>query len=52
MEISDGSNRGTGSDYDYRRKNYINPFLLSNKIYVQEEFDYGQLGKLYIYSIK
>ncbi len=52
MKISSGSNRGTGSDYDLRRKNYINPFLLSNKIYVKEEFDYGQLGKLYIYSIE
>ena len=52
MKISSGSNRGTGSDYDLRRKNYINPFLLSNKINVKEEFDYGQLGKLFIYSIK
>ena len=33
-------------------ENYINPFLLSNKIYVKEEFDYGQLGNLYIYSIE
>ena len=52
MKISSGSNRGTGSDFDLRRKNYINPFLLSNKIYIKEEFDYGQLGKLYIYSIE
>ncbi len=51
MIISSGSNRGTGTDFDLRRKSYINPFLLSNKIYLKEEFDYGQLGKLYTYSI-
>ena len=51
MMISSGSNRGTGTDFDIRRKSYINPFLLSNKIYLKEEFDYGQLGKLYTYSI-
>jgi len=52
MKSSSGANRGTGTDYEIRRKNYLKPFLKFNEKNLINNIDYGLLGKLYIYSIK
>lgn len=45
-----GSNRGVGPNYDFRRENYLYPFLESNKEYLIKKTKFNLLGELLIYN--
>ena len=50
MLISSGANRGTCTDFEIRRKNYLNPFIEFNKKNLKKIIDFGHIGKLHIYK--
>ena len=52
MQSAGGANRGTGSDYETRRKNYLFPFLESNEKNIIEKINYGIFGDLYVFKKK
>lgn len=52
MKSSSGASRGTGTDYEFRRKYYLKPFLKFNMKNIVKNIDYSQFGNLYVYSIK
>ena len=52
MQSAGGANRGTGSDYETRRKNYLFPFLELNEKNIIEKINYGIFGDLYVFSKK
>ena len=49
MLKSSGANRGTGTDFEIRRKNYLVPFIEFNKINLKKITDLGKIGRLHIY---
>jgi hypothetical protein len=49
MVKSSGNSRGTGTDFEIRRKNYLFPFMKFNEKKIVKINDLGNLGKLYIY---
>ena len=51
MLISNGANRGTGTDFEIRRKNYLRPFLEFNKKNLKTIIDFGHIGRLHIYKV-
>ncbi len=52
MKFAGGASRGNATDFEIRRKNYLEPFLISNERNLVELTDYGTFGKLYIYATK
>tara|TARA_Y100000590_G_scaffold470064_1_gene661734 strand:- start:10098 stop:11807 length:1710 start_codon:yes stop_codon:yes gene_type:complete len=52
MQSVGGANRGTGTDFEIRRKNYLFPFLKSNKKNIVDKINYRFFGDLYVFSEK
>ncbi len=50
LKNTKGQNRGTGPDYNYRRENYLFPFLNSNKQNLLETIKFNNIGALMIYK--
>ena len=49
LENKKGQNRGTGPNYNYRRENYLFPFLNSNNYNLIETIKFNNIGELMIY---
>ena len=47
-----GQNRGVGPNYDYRRKNYLLPFMNANNNNLLETIKFNNIGELIIYKNK
>ena len=52
LQKTKGQNRGVGPNYDYRRKNYLFPFINSNHQNLLETIKFNNIGELMIYTNK